>query len=338
MPAPASVPQLAVARQEPAREAPFPKDIKGMLRHERTVRAMRAVIPSHIKPEMLVKTAVWAIDRQPKLLQADAMTLLGAFMHFSSLGLQPNGPLGHAYILPFKNGFRSKRENRDVYDVVPIIGYKGYIDLGMRSGLLKSVHGDVVFDGDEFDFCYGSDAKLVHKPTPERDRARPLYAYCHCKLEGGEAFVAMPWADVMLIKARSPSVRGGGESPWKHKDDEIRMARKTAIRQLFQGGEIPLTSELARAVATDDKRVDFGHLGRAIVESPDDASAILDGVSEQVLHDEDGVVPDKVAEVPKPEEVTEPPRAAEPPRYTPAGVPPNDRDDGDLPSVKEAKP
>jgi recombination protein RecT len=61
--------------------------------------------------------------------------------------------LGFAYIVVYNNTERRKDENgRDVWVKVPtptfIPGYKGYIQLAMRSGQYRTLNADVVYDGE----------------------------------------------------------------------------------------------------------------------------------------------------------------------------------------------
>lgn len=66
----------------------------------------------------------------------------------AALKLPINKQLGYAYVLPFKN---SKKVGNDwVKKTEPtfIIGYKGYIQLAMRTGQYRTINADVVFEGE----------------------------------------------------------------------------------------------------------------------------------------------------------------------------------------------
>ena len=217
---------------------------------------MRQMLPRHLSPDRMMRVFVAAVNRTPRLGECSAMSLLGAMQVCASLGLEPNTPLGHAYLIPF-----AKRENVNGrwvnagYDVQLIIGYRGYIDLARRSGDLVSIHADVVYDGDDFSFSYGSDQHLTHRPGGRRDA--PIYAYAFARLKTGDAFEVLPYAQVLAVRDQSQGWQSavkqaekyGGEirSPWATHEHE--MAAKTLVRRLAKW--LPMSLEFAQAGTID---------------------------------------------------------------------------------------
>lgn len=237
--------------------------------------------PAHVKPQRMLRTFVQATSRTPKLLQCNMRSVLGAMLTCSEVGLEPNTLLQHAFLIPFErtkwNPETRKRELISV-DVQLIFGYPGLLDLAYRSGHVTSVHADVVWKADTFDFSYGTDAHLRHIPSGRHEQGEvPLWAYAHASLTNGQAFEAMPWADVLRIrnqtqgfqaalrakeqgdKAAKPYIPASyTETPWvKHQE---AMAKKTAFRSLSKW--LPKSVELAGALALDEQQdhstVDFG--------------------------------------------------------------------------------
>ena len=82
----------------------------------------------------------------------------------SSLGLE-FGPLGHCYLVPYKNKGRDEAQFQ--------LGYKGKIDLAWRSGKLLSIAAREVCENDEFDYSLGGDASVTHKPPRLSPTAAP---------------------------------------------------------------------------------------------------------------------------------------------------------------------
>src|SRR5690606_36962479 len=91
-----------------------------------------------------------------------------AIMACSTLGLEPNTPLGHAYLIPFKNNKKG-----GVYEVQLIVGYKGLTELMYRSGIVASVKCNAVFEGDEFRYELGLHPDIIHRPSEEPGRWNP---------------------------------------------------------------------------------------------------------------------------------------------------------------------
>ena len=214
---------------------------------------LKIVAADHMKPERMMRLMANAIRTTPKLGQCDPLTLLGSMMTCASLGLEPNTVLGHAYLIPFENREKTQTE------VQLVLGYKGMIDLARRSGHVVNIHADVVYQADEFSFEYGSNQHLKHIPAGER--SVPTHAYCHAKLSDGEAFIVLPYAEVLKVRDASQAYKtaqkyGKKDSPWiAH---EHQMARKTAVRALFN--ELPISIEkVTEALEVDESKANFAN-------------------------------------------------------------------------------
>src|SRR5574340_908813 len=110
--------QLAQTARTVASEA---GNVKAFFESQKSTLA--AVLPKHVGADRMLKIALGALRTTPKLMQARTDTLLGAIIQCAQLGLEPNTPLGHAYLIPFDN--RSK----GITEVQIVFGYKGLIDL-----------------------------------------------------------------------------------------------------------------------------------------------------------------------------------------------------------------
>jgi recombination protein RecT len=311
-------PPLAAPREER-------NDIQAILKSPKMVERFKAVVPAHLNPQRMLRVMAMAIHKTPKLAECDAITLLGAMMVCASLGIEPNTPLGHAYLIPFEK--RRKEGGRWVterVDVNLIIGYRGYVDLARRSGSMVSIHADVVYEGDDFSFEYGTNMHLRHVPRGARAGRKALWAYAHAKLKDGEAFEVLPYEQVMAIRDNSQaykqavSAKDGGRdyayasSPWVAYEHE--MASKTMIRRIAK--MLPLSIEFANAAALDAMaeagKVDYAAFTSddqtALIdvetarrpasaddepEAPEPPAQIAHQPAEEPLHDEDGVILDE---------------------------------------------
>ena len=67
----------------------------------------------------------------------------------ATLHLPINKALGYAFIIPFKNSKKDEKGNWiKVYEPTFQMGYKGYIQLAMRTGQYRTINADVVYDGE----------------------------------------------------------------------------------------------------------------------------------------------------------------------------------------------
>lgn len=216
--------------------------IASLLANKNVQAQLALALPKHVTAERLARIALTEVRKNPKLMQCDQASFLGALMQCAQLGLEPGGALGHAYLLPFEN--RQKR----ITEVQFIVGYRGMIDLARRSGQIMSLEARAVYDADEFHVELGLNPDLRHVPawdTAERGELRFVYAVAKLK-DGGTQFDVMSRADVERIRKRS---KAGSSGPWV--TDFEAMAKKTVLRQLFK--YLPVSIELATAVEQDER-------------------------------------------------------------------------------------
>ncbi|MNS92024.1 recombination and repair protein RecT [compost metagenome] len=216
---------------------------------------LAAVLPRHVSPDRMLKIALGALRTTPKLMGCTVESLMGAVVQCSQLGLEPNTPLGHAYLIPFEK--RKKQGNEWVTDKIEVqivLGYRGLIDLARRSGQIVSIAAQAVYENDHFEYAYGLDEKLEHRPAMG-ERGAIIAFYAVAKLAGGgHAFEVMSDADVTRIRDASQgwqqAVRAKKQdtSPWGAHYAE--MGRKTVLRRLFK--YLPVSIELANAASLDE--------------------------------------------------------------------------------------
>jgi recombination protein RecT len=258
------------------------RDLREVLLEPDMKRVFAAMVPRHMTPERMLRLSIACITRTPKIAEVSQVEVVGALVQCAALGLEPNTALQHIHLIPFENRKRGRME------LQTIIGYRGFLDLGRRSGQQVWIHGDVVRPGDEFSYAYGNDAHLRHKPGRSATREAPTEAYCFVKLkDGGFAFTVLPEWEILQHREASFAWRRDGErSPWGQYAD--RMWRKTAIRALYSGGEVPLDTELAMAVATDEHRMDYAAMGDAALRGGAQAiEQIREGMDSFVTDDPD---------------------------------------------------
>lgn len=201
---------------------------------------IKAALPSILTPERFTRMVLTALSSNPKLQECSPQSFLGAMMQAAQLGVEPNTPLGQAYLIPYRN--------HGILECQFQLGYKGLIDLAYRSGAIRDISAHVVYSGDGFEFEYGFEPKLVHKPAMI-DRGTPIayYAVYHTK-DGGGGFVVMSQEDIEKHRNKFSKAAGQGFSPWATNFEE--MAKKTVLKKLLKYA--PLKTEFVQAVATDE--------------------------------------------------------------------------------------
>lgn len=200
---------------------------------------IKKALPSVITPERFTRMVLSAISTNPKLGSCTPSSFLGAMMSAAQLGLEPNTPLGQAYILPY--------QNKGVLEAQFQLGYKGLIDLAYRSGEVELVQAHVVYEHDEFTCEFGLEPKLVHIPA-DRDRGNAIKVYAMFKTKsGGYGFEVMSMDDVKLHAQKYSKAYSSSFSPWATNFEE--MAKKTVLKKCLKYA--PLKSDFVKGIVSD---------------------------------------------------------------------------------------
>ena len=200
--------------------------------------AIQAALPSVMTPERFSRITLSALSANPKLKECTPQSFLGAMMTAAQLGLEPNTPLGQAYLIPFRNHGRMECQFQ--------LGYKGLIDLAYRSGEVSIIQAHAVYENDDFQYELGLDPTLRHVPA-KSNRGKPIAYYAMFKTkDGGYGFQVMSMEDVKSHAQQYSKSYGNG--PWQTNFDE--MAKKTMLRQLISKWGI-MSIEMQKAFESD---------------------------------------------------------------------------------------
>lgn len=197
-------------------------------------QALMEALPNHITPERMARVALSSMRRNPKILDCDQASILKAIVEAAQLGLEVDGILGQAYLVPYS------RECQ----LLP--GYLGLIELCRRSGELKLLKANVVRQGDHFHY-QEVPPELTHKRESPPD-APITHVYAWAQLNNGaEDFVC--WTTDEIEAHRKKYVRTSKkDTPWDSAWEA--MAKKTVIRQLLK--LLPKSIEIQRLVQREE--------------------------------------------------------------------------------------
>lgn len=196
-------------------------------------KLIQGIVPDGIDPKRLMRLALTEIQRNRNLQQCTPQSLIGSIIQCLQLGLEPDGLLGQAYIIPFKKTAQL------------IIGYKGMLRLINDTGKVKPVRARLVYKADEFEIEYGLNERIVHKPAFKKDD-KVIGAYCIAELKDG-GFIMDYMTRDEIEHVRNSGMSGNSDAWKKHWNE---MARKCPIRRAFK--YMPLSKRLTRAIALDE--------------------------------------------------------------------------------------
>lgn len=228
-----------------------------------------------------------AVAVNPTLQECDAGTILAGALLGESLLLQPSPQLGQFYLVPFESKAKRDRQGNVIKPACLkaqfVLGYKGYIQLALRTGQYKRLNVLEVKSGelggwDPFEERFH---EMHFIEDFEKRAAMPTVGYiAHFEYINGFQKTLYWTADQMMSHADkySPAFSAAaykkllnGEIPqnelWKYSSfwykDFDGMAKKTMLRQLISKWGI-MTAEMTMAYERD------GH-----VMMPDTASGDL---------------------------------------------------------------
>ena len=216
-------------------EAKSIKDLVTMMKPQ-----IEKALPSVLTGERFTRMVLTAMSTNPQLQQCTPKSFLGAMMNAAQLGVEPNTPLGQAYIIPYRNKGQLEAQFQ--------LGYKGLIDLAYRSGEVTDIQAHEVHENDFFEYELGLEPKLKHIPAlKDRGAVIQYYAVFHTKA-GGYGFEVMSVEDIQEHKKKFSKAAGSSFSPWATNFDS--MAKKTVLKRVLKYA--PIKTEFVRALATDE--------------------------------------------------------------------------------------
>ena len=201
---------------------------------------IKRALPTILTPERFMRMALSAINNTPELADCTPMSFIAALMNAAQLGMEPNTPLGQAYLIPYKN--------KGTLECQFQIGYKGLIDLAYRTGLIQVIQAQTVREFDSFEYQYGLDSRLTHRPG-DGERGEITYIYGLFKLtNGGYGFEVSNKADMDAFAEKYSKSFGSRFSPWKENYED--MAKKTVIKRALKYA--PVSSDFQKALSMDE--------------------------------------------------------------------------------------
>jgi len=219
---------------------PKPQSLKDWV--QKMTPQIAKALPQVITPERFTRIALTALSSNPKLAECDRNSFLGGLMQAAQLGLEPNTPLGQAYLIPFRN------KKRGIVECQFQVGYKGLIDLAYRSGDVKTIQAYCVYENDLFEYELGLEPKLIHKPA-KSNRGNLEYVYAIFKLKNeGYGFEVMSVEDVINHAKKYSQAYSSSYSPWKSNFEE--MAKKTVLKKALKYA--PIKTEFIKATIVDE--------------------------------------------------------------------------------------
>ena len=224
-----------------------------------------------------------AVATNPQLQNCEAKTILSGSLLAESLNLAHSPQLGQYYLVPFK--IKAKNGIPEHYDAQFILGYKGYIQLAIRSGNYKKINVMEIKDGELVSYDPFNE-EIVLQPiqdVDEREQTETIGYYAMFEYINGFKKVIY-WSKKQMLQHAdkySPAFSQSayeklqnGEIPnnemWKYSSfwykDFDGMAKKTLIRQLIGKWGV-MSAEMTQAMELDNNSLNVEKNGFVTVEA-----------------------------------------------------------------------
>lgn len=242
--------------------------------------------------QRFISAIVSATQTNPALQECTNPSILSAALLGESLKLSPSPQLGHYFLVPFNDKEKGKVAQFQ-------LGYKGYIQLAIRSGQYKKLNVMAIKEGElEYFDPLNEDIKinLMIDNWDAREEAETMGYYAFFELTNGYR-KAIYWSKKQMeahALKYSPGYKKDKEKGWNYtfwSKDFDGMAYKTMLRQLISKWGI-MSIELQNAIDAD----------MAVINE--------DGTKDYV--ETEGVIEAEYQEAPQPQEQTEPTQTATP--------------------------
>ena len=235
------------------------KETKGVLA---VIEGMKPEIEKSLQSEagaaILARHYYNAIRFNPLLMQCTPESLVGALLLSAQVRLEP-GPLGHVYLVPFKD------TKRNAHEVVWMLGYTGIVELGRRGGA-AGLTATVVHDTDVLEKPWQNERgwHWEYKPSPEGETGERIGVLVTWREDRERVALWCPpeRVDAAVKASRNPKARELRDEDWYWRKTGVRFARPW----------LPLASDdMARAAVVDGAAV------RALDVQDGEAVAVVDG-------------------------------------------------------------
>lgn len=216
-----------------------PRTIIDVLASAATREQIQMALPPALDVDRFLRMARTAVKLDPYLQSCTADSFVAALHKAAMYGLEVG--TGQAYLQRYGDKCQF------------ILGYRGIIELARRSGRLRSIEARSVRENDVFEFEYGLDETLRHRPALEdAGELRCFYGIARFT-DGGHYWLVVSMGEILRHRDRSEAwvaynqKQKGNGGAWN--SDFEAMARKTVIR--ICEPYLPLTPEVREAIQAD---------------------------------------------------------------------------------------
>lgn len=208
--------------------------LKEMARSENVQERFMHLLGSSEKGLSFLASTLAVVSESDKLMKCDPVTILSSAAQAATYDLVPNPATGFAWLIPYKGKCTFQ------------IGYKGYIQLAMRTGRYEKIHAGPIYEGEKvIEDRLTGDISLEGNKTS--DEVIGYVAYFRLK-DGFEKFAYMSVDEIHAHAKKFSKSYDHVSMPWKTSFEA--MAKKTVLKGLLSKYG-PMSISLTDAMSAD---------------------------------------------------------------------------------------
>lgn len=232
-----------------------------------------------------ISSIVSAVNNNTMLQECTNSSILSGALLGESLNLSPSPQLGQYYLVPFKD------KNKGITLAQFVLGYKGYLQLAIRSGQYKKINVLAIKEGELVQYDPLNEEIEVNLIDDEEEREKaPTIGY-YAMFEYTNGFKkAMYWSKAKMeahaLKYSAGYVadkRKGNQYTFWSKDFD-GMAYKTMLRQLISKWGI-MSIDLVTAIDSDMAVINSDG-SKSYVETEEDMNNYTENGEDKVVDSE----------------------------------------------------
>ncbi|MBQ9229218.1 MAG: recombinase RecT [Eubacterium sp.] len=238
-----------------------------------------------------------AVTTNPTLAECDYPSIVASAFLGAALHLSPSPQLGQYYLVPF-NDKKSGTKKAQF-----ILGYKGMLQLAMRSGQLKKINAIEIKQGELIKYDPLNEeihCKLI-EDWNERNAAETIGYYAFFELSNGFR-KSIYWSkEQMISHADTFSMAFSAEAYRKIQEGKIAdkdmwkyssfwyknfddMAKKTMLRQLISKGGCPMSVDMIAGYERDNAVADLNEEDEVFIvpaqEAQENSSGLIEAATQ----------------------------------------------------------
>ena len=226
-----------------------------------------------------------AVSTNPALQACEPVSIVSGALLGEALNLSPSPQLGHYYLVPFED------KKNGIFKAQFILGYKGYIQLAIRSGQYKKLNVLPIKQGELIHFDFLEEEITVNLIQDEREREQtPTMGY-YAMFEYANGFrKALYWSKEKMESHalkysqgyKGDKKKGTAWTFWSKDFDG--MACKTMIRQLISKWGI-MSTDLQTALEKDNGVINRDGTVEFLDSAPVEDMPTVDTVTGEVVEE-----------------------------------------------------